>query len=275
PAAPAPAAPPAPAASPATRTGSLHACPSSSLPLALQAFQPEALAQQTTRVVRHAPQPGFVRQAPLVLGGGFAGLRRLRLRPGALGGTFLQRPLHALALGGVGLALGPGVRGSCACFRRFLVLLTGGRPALALRRLVARVRLSALVAASLVLALALARLARRGLPAGRSLPLHRRKHGLPVRDGILHAGPAPQRLVVGGDRIAVAALLRERIAEVVGGVGVRQPTPCLGGRREVPGPVGLAAALHARMPLLVLAQPPATVCRMCRLPRQQQRTRQQ
>src|SRR5690606_1343435 len=161
---------------------------------------------------RATAHPG--RQAPLVLGGGFAGLRRLRLRPGALGGTFLQRPLHALALGGVGLALGPGVRGSCACFRRFLVLLTGGRPALALRRLVARVRLSALVAASLVLALALAlaRLARRGLPAGRSLPLHRRKHGLPVRDGILHAGPAPQRLVVGGDRIAVAALLRERIA---------------------------------------------------------------
>src|SRR5690606_31047282 len=184
---------------------------------------------------------------------------------------------HALALGGVGLALGPGVRGSCACFRRFLVLLTGGRPALALRRLVARVRLSALVAASLVLALALAlaRLARRGLPAGRSLPAHRRKHGLPVRDGILHAGPAPQRLVVGGDRIAVAALLRERIAEVVGGVGVRQSAPCLGGRREVPGPVGLAAALHARMPLLVLAQPPATVARVCRLPWQQQRTRQQ
>src|SRR5690606_30357748 len=160
------AAPPAPAASPATRTGSLHACPSSSLPLALQAFQPEALAQQTTRVVRHAPQPGFVRQAPLALGGGFAGLRRLRLRPGALGGTFLQRPLHALALGGVGLALGPGVRGSCACFRRFLVLLTGGRPALALRR-VARIRVPALGAA--VLALALARPTRRGLSTGGSL----------------------------------------------------------------------------------------------------------
>src|SRR5688572_23548621 len=73
----------------------------------------EFLAQQTARIIGHAPQPGLVGQALLALLRRFVGLRgatpRVLLAVALL---LLQRALHAFALRGIGLTLGLGVGGA-------------------------------------------------------------------------------------------------------------------------------------------------------------------
>ena len=180
------------------------------LQLAAFVLEPELGAQQSARIVGHAPQPGFVGALLFAVGGAFGALG-LTLDFLALLGlhvALLQRTLHACALRGVGVALAlffvglrrlrglsgiarigaRCVRGDDGC--RFVGIL-----AFAGAAGVARIRLR-LALLGFLLAVATAVVAWRR----RRLALHRGLDGAPVGDGVGHPGLQAQGLVVGGDR---------------------------------------------------------------------------
>src|SRR5690606_28912777 len=215
-----------------------------SLPAAVL-LEAEALAQQPTRIVGDAAQPGFVGQPLFALGGR---LRRLLLRAGIA---------LAVVAGLLRLRIGR------LLFR--LVATCGGSVVVP-----ARIAGAALAAVVALVVLALVAVA---ATLGR-LALHRRQHCLAVGLRILHAGLQAQGLVVGGDGLLVLALPRQRVAVVVVRIRAGQALPRRGRCGVVLAVVSLRAFAQALVRLLVGPPPPVAIGRSRGLPRQAQAQRQ-
>ena len=72
--------------------------------LATFVFDPEFLAQQSTRIIRHPPQPGIIGKAAFALHGCLS-MTPQRFALGWASRSILQGLLHPLTLRGIGSAL--------------------------------------------------------------------------------------------------------------------------------------------------------------------------